>query len=179
LAAGFVLKRIYLSLGSNLGDRQGELLRAIDKLHRPDLVITKISSIWETAPVGFKEQPAFLNVAVEAETSLLPMQLLHRVKAIERERGRKKTVRNGPRVIDVDILLYGSFIVDTLQLQIPHPRMQERRFVLEPLAEIATDLRHPVTRQSLRDILAAAPHQLVRRTALRLDLPRSGSEQRP
>ena len=173
------MKRIYLSLGSNLGDRQSALQTAVDKLHAPDLVVTKISSIWETAPVGFKEQSNFFNVAIEAQTSLLPMQLLHRVKAIERDMGRKKTVRNGPRLIDVDILLYGSFVVDTLQLQIPHPRMQERRFVLEPLAEIATDVRHPVTRQPLRELLAAAPHQLVRRTALRLDLSGSGPEQRP
>ena len=158
------MKRVYLSLGSNMRNRLAALQTAVDKLHRPDLRITKISSVYETAPVDMKEQPDFLNIAVEAETSLFPMRLLRHIQNIERAMGRKRIVPKGPRVIDIDILLYGSSVVDTPQLQIPHPRMYDRRFVLEPLAEIATNLRH------LKELLAAAPHQLVRRTMLRVTL---------
>jgi 2-amino-4-hydroxy-6-hydroxymethyldihydropteridine diphosphokinase len=177
MAAGSVLKPVYLSLGSNMGDRLGALQTAVNKLHRPDLLITKISSIYETAPVDLKEQPDFLNVVVQAETSLYPLRLLHRIQIIERDMGRKRSVPKGPRVIDIDILLHGSSVVDTSQLQIPHPRMPQRRFVLTPLAEIAAELRHPVTRQSLKELLAVAPHQLIRRTPLCLELPGSGNEE--
>lgn len=171
------MKRTYLSLGSNLGDRRAALQTAVDKLHRSDLFLTRISSIYETAPVDLKEQPDFLNLVMEAKTSLLPMRLLHRIQIIERDMGRRRTAPKGPRVIDIDILLHGSCVVETPQLQIPHPRMQDRRFVLEPLAEIAAELRHPVTHQSVRELLAAAPHQLVRRTTLRLEFPGSGDEE--
>jgi 2-amino-4-hydroxy-6-hydroxymethyldihydropteridine diphosphokinase len=169
---------VYLSLGSNLGDRFGTLQLAVDTLHRPDLLIARTSAVYETAPVDLKEQPDFLNIVVEAQTSLLPLRLLQRTQKIEREMGRKRTVPKGPRTLDIDILVYGPFVVNTANLQIPHPRMQDRRFVLEPLAELARELRHPVTRVSVREILAAAPNQLVRRTPLVIDLSRTGAEKR-
>jgi 2-amino-4-hydroxy-6-hydroxymethyldihydropteridine diphosphokinase len=171
------LKTVFLSLGSNLGDRLAELQSAVDKLHSPDLLITHVSGVYETAPVDFKEQPDFLNIAVGATTSLFPMRLLQRTQRIEIEMGRKRTVPKGPRAIDIDILLHGSAIVNTSKLRIPHPRMQERRFVLQPMAELAPELHHPVTRQTIRELLAAAPHQLVRRTAFVIRLPASGAEE--
>jgi 2-amino-4-hydroxy-6-hydroxymethyldihydropteridine diphosphokinase len=169
---------VYLSLGSNLGDRLAALQTAVETLHKPDLLIKRVSSVYETAPVDLKEQPDFLNIAVEAETSLYPLRLLQRTQRIEREMGRKRTVSKGPRTLDIDILLHGSSVVNTTKLQIPHPRMNERRFVLTPLAEVAGELRHPVTRFSVAEMLAAAPHQLVRLTPLRIDLPGSGAEER-
>jgi 2-amino-4-hydroxy-6-hydroxymethyldihydropteridine diphosphokinase len=172
------VRQVFLSLGSNLGDRLAHLQSAIDKLHAKDVLITKVSSVYETAPVDYKEQPDFLNIAVETYTSLLPMRLLLRTQRIEREMGRKRTIPKGPRPIDIDILLHGSAIVSVATLQIPHPRMHERRFVLVPLAELAPELRHPVTRQTMRDLLAAAPHQFVRRTPLRIRLPGSRAEER-
>lgn len=105
----------------------------------------------------------FLNQVIEAETDLFPRQLLARVGQIEREMGRKRAVANGPRVIDIDILLFGKFVVATGALEIPHPRMMERRFVLEPLAELAADLRHPVTKMTVREMLAKVGDQVVRK----------------
>jgi 2-amino-4-hydroxy-6-hydroxymethyldihydropteridine diphosphokinase len=154
------LKTIYLGLGSNLGDRRANLTQAIDLL---DLRITRRSLIYETEPRDLPQQPWFLNQVMEAETDLFPRQLLSHTKKIEREMGRKRTVAKGPRVIDIDILLYGNAIVRAPGLEIPHPRMIERRFVLEPLAELAPDLRHPVTRQTVREMLARVTAQAVRR----------------
>jgi 2-amino-4-hydroxy-6-hydroxymethyldihydropteridine diphosphokinase len=173
------VQRVFLSLGSNLGDRQAALQTAVDKLSRPDFHITKISSIYETAPVDFLAQPDFLNIVVEADTELFPMKLLQRIQRVEREMGRKRLISKGPRTLDIDILFHGPFVVDTPELQIPHPRLRERRFVLEPLVEIAPDLRHPVTRQTVREMLAAAPNQFVRRTPLLLALPVRDAERRP
>lgn len=170
------MKRVFLGLGTNLGDRESHLRGALERLAAPDFRITRLSAVYQTAPVGLRSQPDFLNLVVEAETSLFPMRLLQRVARIEREMGRKRLALNGPRNIDIDILLFGSFVVSAANLRIPHPRMAERRFVLEPLAELAPELRHPVTRQTVREMLAAAPRELVRRTALRLDLPRSRAE---
>jgi 2-amino-4-hydroxy-6-hydroxymethyldihydropteridine diphosphokinase len=172
------VRQVFLSLGSNLGDRLAALQSAVDKLHSPDLLIRKVSGVYETAPVDFKEQPDFLNIVVQAQTSLFPMRLLHRSQRIELEMGRRRTVPKGPRPIDIDILLHGSAVVKTGKLKIPHPRMEERRFVLEPMAELAPELRHPVTRQTMLELLAAAPHQFVRRTALAIRLPGSGAEER-
>jgi 2-amino-4-hydroxy-6-hydroxymethyldihydropteridine diphosphokinase len=165
------VKRIYLSLGSNIGDRLGSLQTAVDKLHRVDLQVTRVSSVYQTAPVEMLNQPDFLNIVVEAQTSLFPMRLLNRALAIERDMGRKRVVAKGPRVIDIDILLHGVSVVRTSRLQIPHPRMQKRRFVLEPLAELAGELRHPVTGQTIRELLMNAPPQGVRRTPLWIRRP--------
>ena len=169
------MKTVFLSLGSNQGDRLAHLQSAVDALHSSDLFIRQVSGVYETSPVDFKDQPDFLNIAVQADTSLFPMRLLQRTQRIETEMGRKRTVPKGPRSIDIDILLHGSAIVNTSKLQIPHPRMLDRRFVLVPMAEVAPELRHPVTRQTIRELLAEAPHQLVRRTALRIGLPGSGA----
>jgi 2-amino-4-hydroxy-6-hydroxymethyldihydropteridine diphosphokinase len=157
------LTTVYLSLGSNLGDRALNLALARKHLEAEDVRILRASSIYETAPRDLTAQPWFLNQVIEAETSLFPRQLLHRVLKVERAMGRKRTAPKGPRVIDVDILLFGASTVSTPELDIPHPRMAERRFVLEPLAELAPDLRHPVMLKSVRDMLAKVMDQAVRR----------------
>jgi 2-amino-4-hydroxy-6-hydroxymethyldihydropteridine diphosphokinase len=167
-------KTVYLSLGSNTGEREAELQKAIDLLAASDFQIQRISSVYETAPVDYKDQPHFLNCVVEARTTAFPIRLLQRIGAIETEMGRKRTTPKGPRNIDIDILLFGRFVVDTPKLVIPHAHMTERRFMMEPLVELTPDLRHPVTRQTMKELLAAAPHQFVRRTALRLTLPGTG-----
>jgi 2-amino-4-hydroxy-6-hydroxymethyldihydropteridine diphosphokinase len=157
------LKTIYLSLGSNIGRRETHLLAAIEKLRAPDLRVLRVSPTYETEPVDYTAQPHFLNLVVEAETTLFPMQLLARTGRIERALGRVRTVPKGPRTIDIDILLYAQSVVHTAKLEIPHPRIAERRFVLAPLADLNPELRHPVTRQTVKEMLDAAPRQAVRR----------------
>ena len=161
-AAGLVLKRIYLSLGSNIGDREANLRKAVERLAANDVRVLHTSRIYETEPVDYTDQAWFLNQVVEAETALFPMQLLTRIGRVERELGRIRTLRNGPRTIDIDILFYGAAVVETTRLEIPHPRIAERRFVLAPLAELAPDLRHPVTQRSVRQMLESAPPAVVR-----------------
>lgn len=115
-----------------------------------------------------ENQPSFYNAVAEAKTSLFPMQLLKRISKLEREMGRRRTEPNGPRVIDIDILLFGKFVITTPRLTVPHPRMQERRFVLEPLAELAPGLRHPVTRKTVQELLAETAGQVARRVDVAL-----------
>jgi 2-amino-4-hydroxy-6-hydroxymethyldihydropteridine diphosphokinase len=158
-----VSKIVYLSLGSNVGDRTRNLRAAIDELTLAGVAVRRVSSTYETAPLDLTDQPMFLNLVVEAETALMPRQLLARTARIERSLGRKRTVAKGPRTIDIDILLYGSSVINTIDLTVPHPRLAARRFVLEPLAEIAPDLRHPVTRRTAREMLADVAGQKVRR----------------
>jgi len=157
------MKTVYLSLGSNLGDRSGNLARAIERLSSTDLRVLRASSIWETEPRDLPDQPWFLNQVVEAETDLFPLQLLQRVHRIERELGRVRTTPKGPRVIDIDILLFGRAVVNAPSLEIPHRRMTERRFVLEPLAELVPDLKHPITRRSVRQMLGNVIDQPARK----------------
>ncbi len=157
------MKTAYLSLGSNLGDRKDNLATALKLLAAPDLRIARVSSLYETEPRDLLQQPWFLNLAVQIETTLFPMQLLARTQKVERDLGRKRIIAKGPRTIDIDILLFGAFVIDTPQLQIPHPRLAERRFVLQPLVEIAPDLRHPTTRQTVREMLAATAGQIVKK----------------
>jgi len=157
------LNTAYLSLGSNLNDREENLRRALELLESPEVHLKRASSIYETEPQDLREQPWFLNLVAEVETTLFPMQLLRRVRKIEKELGRQRLVPKGPRTVDIDILLFGRFVMDSPALQVPHPRMQARRFVLEPLAEIAPELRHPVTRRSIREMLHATSGQIVRR----------------
>jgi 2-amino-4-hydroxy-6-hydroxymethyldihydropteridine diphosphokinase len=159
------MKTVYLGLGSNVGDREQNLAKAIEQLAGSGLRVTRVSSTYETEPIGFAAQHWFLNLVVEAETDLFPMQLLSRTLKIERAMGRVRTIKNGPRTIDIDILLYGKTVIQSATLEVPHARMGERRFVLEPLAELAPDLRHPVTHRSMREMLDAAPAQKVRRIA--------------
>jgi 2-amino-4-hydroxy-6-hydroxymethyldihydropteridine diphosphokinase len=144
---------VYLGLGSNLGQREANLARAISAIGGLDqpfdsaqgerVELLRVSSIYETAPWGYTEQPPFLNCVVEAETTLPPHLLLQSVQELEKAMARKPGIRYGPRLIDVDILLYGSLTIDQPNLQIPHPRIPERAFVLIPLAELAPVLVHP------------------------------------
>lgn len=134
---------VYLSLGSNLGDRKAILRTAIEALAAAQVLVTKASSFYETEPKDFLEQPWFLNCVVEAQTLLTPRDLLRALRGIEAQLGSKKEFAKGPRLLDIDILLYGDETSDLPELQIPHPRMLERKFVLTPLAEIAPHLRHP------------------------------------
>jgi len=154
-------KLIYLSLGSNLGDRAANLERAIAALSDAGARVLRRSSIYETEPVDYLAQPWFLNCAVEAETSLPPEQLMAALQEIERLLGSKKLIARGPRIIDLDVLLYGSEIIRTAEMEIPHPRMAERRFVLVPLAELAPALRHPVLQATIAELLAATPDKSV------------------
>lgn len=157
------MKLVYLSLGSNIGDREHMLQSALDQLRASDLTVKRVSSVYETEPVDFKEQRAFLNLVTEAETELFPMMLLTRIQKIELRLGRRRSgPPKGPRTIDIDILLYGASQVHSGRLEIPHPRMHERRFVLAPMVELAPDLRHPGLRRSMRDLLAGLEGQRVR-----------------
>ena len=156
------MKTIYLSLGSNMGGREANLRTAIEHLDAGDLHVLRVSPMYETEPVDVANQRWFVNLVVEAETELFPMQLLSRTASIERHLGRVRTVPKGPRTLDIDILLFGRAVVHTPKLEIPHPRMAERRFVLAPLADLAPDLRHPVLHRSIRELLEAAPPQKVR-----------------
>jgi 2-amino-4-hydroxy-6-hydroxymethyldihydropteridine diphosphokinase len=148
-------KVIYLSLGSNLGNRAANLESAIEALPEIGVRVLHRSSIYETEPVDFLAQPWFLNCAVEAETSLAPRQLLETLQAIERKMGSRKLVPRGPRIIDLDVLFYGAEVIHEAGMEIPHPRLAERRFVLVPLAAIAPELRHPVLHKTAAELLAA------------------------
>jgi 2-amino-4-hydroxy-6-hydroxymethyldihydropteridine diphosphokinase len=156
------VKTVYLALGSNIGDRESNLRAAIENMASAGIRVVRESPIYETEPVGYTAQRWFLNMVVEAETALFPMQLLIRTGKIERALGRVRTIPNGPRTIDIDILLYGTAVVRTPRLEIPHPGMHERRFVLAPLADLAPDLRHPVSRKTVRQMLSEAPPEAVR-----------------
>jgi 2-amino-4-hydroxy-6-hydroxymethyldihydropteridine diphosphokinase len=152
-----MLHRIFLALGSNLGDRLVNLERAIDKLE-PQVHITDVSSVYETEPWGVLDQPRFLNCVIAGKTSLTPEELLGKLKSIETDMGRQPGIRYGPRLIDLDILLYGDLVLTTDQLTIPHPRMLERSFVLIPLAEIAGRLKHPLTGKTFNSLSTATSH---------------------
>jgi 2-amino-4-hydroxy-6-hydroxymethyldihydropteridine diphosphokinase len=147
--------QIYLSLGSNLGDRLAELRAAAGELSASGIRAKRISSVYETEPVEYLDQPGFLNCVVEAETNFSPPALLDAVGAIETKMGRERAIPKGPRSIDLDILLYNSESIATPQLQIPHPRLHLRRFVLAPLAEIAPNLTHSAWRGTVAQLLAA------------------------
>ena len=149
-------KIVYLSLGSNLGARAANLQTAIARL--ADLgKVEAVSSFYETEPVELTTQPWFLNCAVKLDTEKMPRQLIAGILAIERGMGRQRKQKNGPRIIDIDILLFGSSIIDLPSLSVPHPKMHERRFVLEPLAEIAPEARNPALKRTVRELRDALP----------------------
>jgi len=155
---------VYLALGSNIGDREANLREALRLLTESGIQILKISSIYETEPVDYLDQPWFLNAVLEAQTDLPAALLLITLRQIESQMGSKKPFAKGPRLIDLDILLYGNETIDTPELQVPHPRMLQRNFVLAPLAEIAPTLRHPAWSASAADLLAHSPDEsIVRR----------------
>lgn len=144
---------VYIALGTNLGERLSNLSAAIAAL-APKVTVLAESYIYETPPWGYENQPAFLNKVIKAETGLEPGSLLEYLKQIEVGLGREKSVRWGPRLIDLDILFYDNLIIDTPPLVIPHPRLQERAFVLVPLADIASEFMHPIFRKSVKEFLA-------------------------
>src|SRR5882724_3091628 len=153
---------VYLSLGSNLGDRSANLRAAIERLGEAG-AIRSVSGFYETEPVELRDQPWFLNCVVVLETRDTPRALLKKVLAIEREMGRLRMKDKGPRSIDIDLLLFGDRVVEERGLKIPHPAMHQRRFVLEPLAEIAPEALHPLLRKTARELLADLPAgQVVR-----------------
>jgi 2-amino-4-hydroxy-6-hydroxymethyldihydropteridine diphosphokinase len=158
------MKLIYLSLGSNLGDRAAHLQRALVELAAAGIEPVRVSPFYQTEPVDYRPQPWFMNCVVEAKTEWLPLRLLSALQNIERKVGRRRGVPKGPRTIDLDILFYDNAVVRAPALTIPHPRMEERKFVLVPLAELAPDFRHPVTRKTVREMLSETPDrsQIVR-----------------
>lgn len=147
-------KRVFLSLGSNIGDRAGYMARAMEALTAAGVRVARCSALYRTEPVEAPPQQWFLNCAVEAETALLPRQLLRAVRRVEQTLGRKRMVVRGPRTIDIDILFYGAAHIRMRDLEIPHPGIAARRFVLVPLAEIAPALRHPVLQSTIAELLA-------------------------
>ena len=150
-------KVVYIALGSNIGDRAAMLERAIAAMNSAGIRVSRQSSFYVTEPVDAAGQAWFLNAVAEAETSLLPLQLLHALLRIERELGRRRITPHGPRTIDLDILFYGSSVIRSKELQVPDPRLPERRFVLVPLAQFAPEFRHPALHKSVTQLLAETP----------------------
>jgi len=148
---------VFLALGANLGAREATLAAALLELEPRGFRVTSRSGLYLTEPVGGPPQDWYVNQVVQGETALEPTELLAVALDIERVHGRERSVANGPRSLDIDVLLFGDRIVDTTRLQMPHPRLHERRFVLVPLAEIAPELRHPVLGLTIRELLARCP----------------------
>lgn len=149
-----IAAEVFIALGTNLGDRAGNLRRAIAALNR-FASVEAVSRVYETEPVGFRDQPDYWNLVVRVRTELEPQPLFEALKEIEQQLGRTAAFRNAPRVIDLDIIAYDELVLRSESLEIPHPRMHERSFVLLPLAEVAPDFRHPANKQSIEQLIAA------------------------
>ncbi len=160
------MKRVYLSLGSNLGDRVAQIRKALEMLPSEGVPILRVSSLYKTEPVDFRPQAWFVNCVAEADTELMPLQLLKALKSIERALGRRPGIPKGPRAIDIDILFYENVVVHTPELTIPHARLGDRRFVLMPLRELAATARHPLTQRTVLEMLreTSDASQVVRLT---------------
>lgn len=154
------MNKAFLLTGGNLGDRKKNLQRAHELLAEYCGKIIKLSSVYETAAWGKTDQPNFLNQVCEIETRLLPESLMQEILKIENLMGRKRHEKYGPRIIDIDILFYNEEIINEPALKIPHPELQNRKFVLMPLAEIAPGLQHPIFKESISGLLAKCPDQL-------------------
>lgn len=166
-------ERIFLGMGSNLGDRLALVRQGLKTLEDADILPLRVSSIYETEPVGFLDQGDFLNLVVEVAYAGRPLELLDRCLAAERQLGRVRGRKDAPRTLDIDILLWGNRIQREAGLEIPHPRLHERRFVLVPLEEIAPEYCHPVLRLTIRELLERCPDRSgVRRSPLRVTLER-------
>jgi len=167
------MSQIYLSLGTNLGDRPANLQKALAYLRR-GVEITAVSHVYETEPWGVADQPPFLNICLAGKTHLPPQELLHLCQSVEIQVGRRPTYKWGPRVIDVDILFYDDQIIDEETLTIPHPFVSERAFVLAPLADIAPDFVHPQTDETVVQMLAQVYTTAVHRLPLQPELRQAG-----
>jgi len=152
---------VYIGIGSNLGNRQENCLRAIELLQKKGIIVKKRSSLYETEPWGVKDQPLFLNMAIEVETKLNPEALLRILKDVEKEVGRKESTKWGPRIIDLDILLIDNIVLNKDNLKIPHPLMHKRDFVLRPLSEIAPNINHPLLKVSIIELLQQLQKDIV------------------
>jgi 2-amino-4-hydroxy-6-hydroxymethyldihydropteridine diphosphokinase len=151
------MRGIYFSLGSNIGDRALNIARAVEALPAHGVRVVRQSSLYETEPVELRVQDWFLNCVVEVDTQLTPQELMHELLEIERSMGRVRLAPKGPRIIDMDILLFGTAMVREPRLEIPHPRMAERRFVLVPFAEIAPGAIHPLLKKTITELLVETP----------------------
>lgn len=145
---------VYIALGSNVGDRAALLARAVEEIGRAGLRVLRRSSLYETQPVGGPPQGRFLNAVIEVETDWMPLRVLHALQKIERGMGRRRSVAGGPRTLDLDMLFYGASVIRSRELEVPHPRLARRRFVLAPLAELAPALSHPLLHRTIAELLA-------------------------
>lgn len=157
------MTRAYISLGSNMGDKVASLKQAVELLQAHEHIqVIRVSSIYDTDPVGYEDQDVFMNIVAEVETELTGEELLTVCQSIEQELKRVRVVRWGPRTMDLDIILYGDEVIDTPILTVPHPRMHERAFVLVPLVELNAEVIHPVHRKSAEELLSENGHEGVR-----------------
>jgi 2-amino-4-hydroxy-6-hydroxymethyldihydropteridine diphosphokinase len=161
------MKQVYLSFGSNLGSPVENIKKALGALPGAGIEVRRVSAFYRTEPVEFRQQPWFLNCVAEVATDLMPLQLLKTLQRVERELGRRRVIDKGPRTIDIDILLYENVVVQSRALNIPHEGLSHRRFVLAPLGELAANLRHPVTRRTVLEMLSETPDrsQVIRISA--------------
>ncbi|MEN2985071.1 MAG: 2-amino-4-hydroxy-6-hydroxymethyldihydropteridine diphosphokinase [Thermodesulfovibrionaceae bacterium] len=147
------MHRVFLSIGSNIGDKEKNCYLAVEKLREKGLIINKISPLYITEPWGYKKQPDFANIVIEVFTTFQPLELLYLVKSIEKQMGRKDTFKYGPRIIDIDIIFFDDIVYESPELKIPHPKMQERYFVLRPLCDIDPEFVHPLIKKTVKELL--------------------------